>query len=129
MLDTQISLYSVDTGNFYSSTEAYLHCMNCRYRQERNSATLMLSQYEELLFRYGYDSEDLKNLRAGDIEMCIRDSCISALLSRTSFSKSFFVFMDSSLASKRASRFLVSATFNASSMISLDFSSALPILL
>ena len=36
MLDTQINMYSVDTGHFYSNHEKYLHDMNCKYRQERN---------------------------------------------------------------------------------------------
>lgn len=36
MLDSQINLYSVDTGHFYSNHEKYLHDMNCKYRQERN---------------------------------------------------------------------------------------------
>ena len=36
MLDTQINMYSVDTGHFYSNHEKYLHEMNCKYRRERN---------------------------------------------------------------------------------------------
>ena len=36
MLDTQINMYSVDTGHFYSNSEKYLHEMNCKYRRERN---------------------------------------------------------------------------------------------
>ncbi|MCD2492495.1 hypothetical protein LQE92_07600 [Lacrimispora sp. NSJ-141] len=80
MLDTQINLYSVDTGNFYSNAEAYLHRMNCRYRQERNSAADKLSRYEELLFKNGYDSEDLKNLRAGNISKMKLLSSTSHLL-------------------------------------------------
>ena len=36
MLDIQYNLYSVDTGNFYSNHEKYLHDMNCKYRRERN---------------------------------------------------------------------------------------------
>ena len=52
---------------------------------------------------------------------------ISARLSLVSFSSSFLVFKDSSLTSKRASFFLVSAVLRASSIISLAFSLALPI--
>ena len=44
-----------------------------------------------------------------------------------SFSSSFLVFIDSSLASNTASLLVVSAVFKASSIISLDFYSALPI--
>ena len=36
MLDTQINMYSVDTGHFYSNHEKYLHEMNCKYRRERS---------------------------------------------------------------------------------------------
>ena len=53
---------------------------------------------------------------------------ISARRSFTSLSRSFFTRMDSSFASSIASRFLVSAVFTASSIISLAFSSAFPIL-
>lgn len=35
MLDTQINIYSVDTGHFYSNHEKYLHEMNCRYKREQ----------------------------------------------------------------------------------------------
>ena len=36
MLDKQISIYSVDTGNFYSNKEARLHWANHKLRAERN---------------------------------------------------------------------------------------------
>ena len=36
LLDTQISIYALDTGNFYSSTEAFLHWKNHKLRNERN---------------------------------------------------------------------------------------------
>ena len=54
--------------------------------------------------------------------------CNSALRSFVSFSSSFFVLIDSSFTSKRASFLVVSAVFNASSIISLALLSALPIL-
>jgi len=54
--------------------------------------------------------------------------CTSALLSLVSFSSSFLFFKDSSLISKSASFLVVSAVFNASSIISLALSLALPIL-
>ena len=53
--------------------------------------------------------------------------CISARLSFVSFSSSFLVLKDSSLTSKSASFFFVSAVFKASSIISLALSLALPI--
>lgn len=36
MLDKQIKIYSVDTGNFYSNREAHLHWLNHKLRVERN---------------------------------------------------------------------------------------------
>ena len=36
MLDTQINIFSVDTGNFYSNREAALHKLNHNLRVERN---------------------------------------------------------------------------------------------
>lgn len=36
MLETQINIYSVDTGNFYSNHEAKLHWLNHRLKSERN---------------------------------------------------------------------------------------------
>ena len=36
MLDKQINIYSVDTGNFYSNKEARLHWTNHKLRAERN---------------------------------------------------------------------------------------------
>lgn len=36
MLDKQVMIYSVDTGDFYSKREAYLHNLNHKLRSERN---------------------------------------------------------------------------------------------
>lgn len=36
MLDVQVQIYSVDTGNFYSNKESYLHSLNHKLRMERN---------------------------------------------------------------------------------------------
>ena len=49
ILDTQINMYSVDTGHFYSNHEKYLHEMNCKYRRERNYVNNMLPKLEEEL--------------------------------------------------------------------------------
>lgn len=39
MLDTQIHMYSADTGHFYSNHEKYLHDRICKYRAEYNYAS------------------------------------------------------------------------------------------
>jgi hypothetical protein len=36
LLDKQVSIYALDTGNFYSNTEAFLHWKNHKLRNERN---------------------------------------------------------------------------------------------
>ncbi len=65
MLDRQYHLYSVDTGNFYSSREKYLHEMNCRYRKERNYIQNKLPEMEKKLRQYGISEEALHLLRKG----------------------------------------------------------------
>lgn len=65
MLDRQYHLYSVDTGNFYSNREKYLHEMNCRYRKERNYIQNKLPEMEKKLKHHGYSEETLHLLRKG----------------------------------------------------------------
>lgn len=67
-LDKQIHMYSCDTGHFYSNREAYLHNMNCKYRQERNYVKNQLPKYRELLFGAGYSEDDLSAFLKGDID-------------------------------------------------------------
>lgn len=66
MLDRQYHLYSVDTGNFYSSREKYLHEMNCRYRKERNYIQNKLPELEKKLKQCGYTEKSLHLLRKGN---------------------------------------------------------------
>ena len=63
MLDTQINMYSVDTGHFYSNHEKYLHEMNCKYRRERNYLDNALKKMEEILKENGYTDDDIKELK------------------------------------------------------------------
>lgn len=63
MLDTQINLYSVDTGHFYSGHEKYLHDMNCRYRRERNYISNQLPGLEKQLMDAGLTKEELSALK------------------------------------------------------------------
>lgn len=60
MLDTQINMYSVDTGHFYSNSEKYLHDMNCKYRQERNYINNKLSELEKFFKQNGFEDDDFK---------------------------------------------------------------------
>lgn len=68
LLDKQISMYSVDTGHFYSNNEKYLHDMNCKYRQERNYVQNKLPEIEKLLYVCGYTEDDVRALRRGNID-------------------------------------------------------------
>ena len=63
MLDTQIHMYSVDTGSFYSNHEKYLHNMNCKYRRERNYINNKLLPLEERLLQSGLTKQDLSYLK------------------------------------------------------------------
>lgn len=47
MLDKQIAVYSVDTGNFYSNHEARLHWLNYKLRKERRDLLLRCEKLEK----------------------------------------------------------------------------------
>ena len=68
MLDTQINMYSVDTGHFYSNHEKYLHEMNCKYRRERNYVNNMLPKLEEELVTQGYNKDDFSDWKRCNVE-------------------------------------------------------------
>lgn len=65
MLDSQINLYSIDTGHFYSNREAYLHRMNHRYRRERNYLKQKLPALEQSLQEAGYSPKELLSFKDG----------------------------------------------------------------
>lgn len=71
MLDTQINMYLIDTGTFYSNHEKYLHDMNCKYRRERNYINNKLPPIEEQLEELGYSEKDIlcmKNNKLDKVE-------------------------------------------------------------
>ena len=75
MLDTQINMYLIDTGTFYSNHEKYLHDMNCKYRRERNYINNKIPPIEEQLEELGYSEKDIscmKNNKLDKIESEIR---------------------------------------------------------
>lgn len=65
MLDKQIFLYSVDTGDFYSNHEKYLHDLNCKYRCERNYLTNRLPGLEKQLLTFGYTRTKIQIMKKG----------------------------------------------------------------
>ena len=68
MLDTQINMYSVDTGHFYSNHEKYLHNMNCKYRQERNYLNNLLEKLGNKLKEDGFTEDNISKLKRSKIK-------------------------------------------------------------
>lgn len=62
MLDVQINIYSVDTGNFYSNREAHLHWLNHKLRTERNELMKKTEDVASELKQYGITDEDLSSI-------------------------------------------------------------------
>lgn len=67
MLDRQINIYSVDTEDFYSGHEKYLHDMNCKYRREQSYVKNRLTDMEEKIKKTGYSGKDIKKLKNNKI--------------------------------------------------------------
>ena len=59
MLDVQVQILSVDTGDFYSNREAMLHWLNHKLRIERNELKKKENDIANKLFEYGIDKNDL----------------------------------------------------------------------
>lgn len=84
MLDKQINIYSVDTGNFYSNKEARLHWVNHKLRVERNQlingdvvrgsdgkvkkTIVGLKEIENNLLKYGFNKSDLDLMEKGEYD-------------------------------------------------------------
>ena len=68
MLDTQINMYLIDTGTFYSNHEKYLHDMNCKYRRERNYINNKLPPIEEQLKELGYFEKDISCMKNNKLD-------------------------------------------------------------
>ena len=68
MLDKQVNIYSVDTGNFYSNNERYLHNMNCKYRQERNYLKNQINDIQKKLIEFGIDECCFNSIKKGKFD-------------------------------------------------------------
>lgn len=62
MLDVQVQILSVDTGNFYSNREASLHWLNHKLRIERNELKKREEKIINTLSKYGVDKSDLNKI-------------------------------------------------------------------
>ena len=60
MLDVQVQILSVDTGDFYSNREAMLHWLNHKLRIERNELKKKEKDIISKMFEYGINESDLK---------------------------------------------------------------------
>lgn len=67
-LEHQISIFSIDTGRFYSSRERLLH-NNCTAASgEKNKLKSLQKELEQKLLTAGYTKKDLGNLKKGTIQ-------------------------------------------------------------
>ena len=69
MLDSQINMYSVDTGHFYSRKEKYYHEKNCLFRRERSYLDNHLLDLEQKLIALGWSKDQVHELKGCTIEM------------------------------------------------------------
>ena len=58
-------MLSVDTGNFYSNSESYLHKLNHKIRRERNKLKKDITFLERCLLEYGFSDNDIKLIKNG----------------------------------------------------------------
>ena len=95
MLDKQIQIYSVDTGDFYSNKEKHLHWMNHRLRMERRklidgyiekrkdgSVREIPSRQKDIdrLEKYGISIEDVDAVCNGEYDMsCFDEDDVDAI--------------------------------------------------
>lgn len=62
MLDKQIQIINVDTNNFYSNHECYLHWLNHVIRIERKELVQKRKELENQLSEYGINKSDLNSI-------------------------------------------------------------------
>lgn len=91
LLDKQINVYSLDTGNFYSNRESFLHWKNHKLRMERNQlingyviknsnktkrTIIGLKEIENYLLNNGFDNNDLDSMAKGEYDFSNLESDI-----------------------------------------------------
>lgn len=72
-LDKQINMYSVDTGNFYSNHERYLHNKNAKIRREKNYIGNARESVEKNLLSIGYTKDEVSNLKSPENDIDIKN--------------------------------------------------------
>lgn len=81
MLDKQINVFALDTSDFYSNREKYLHSINHKVRSERNKLInggkigkrniVGIKELERNLEGYGIEKETLKRIADGDYDFSV----------------------------------------------------------
>lgn len=66
LLDKQIRIYSVDTGNFYSNNESRLHWLNHKLRIEKNELLSEINDIESVFDKHGISKDDISSLASGE---------------------------------------------------------------
>ena len=68
-LDKQIQIHSLDTSNFYSKRELYLHNLINKVKSEKKQVRKKIEYYENILCdNYSYSSSQLKDILKEDYE-------------------------------------------------------------
>ena len=78
MLDIQVQILSVDTGDFYSNREATLHWLNHKLRIERNELKKKEKNIISKLYEYGIRESDLKLILDYEYDFDLLEDNISA---------------------------------------------------
>lgn len=63
MLDVQVQIYSVDTGNFYSNKESYLHSLNHEIKLERRNLVEERKDIESKFEKFGINKKEIVDCR------------------------------------------------------------------
>ena len=80
MLDVQVHILSVDTGDFYSNREAMLHWLNHKLRIERNELKKKENHLVSELYKYVINTNDLKSILDYEYDFDLSDD--SSVLSK-----------------------------------------------
>jgi hypothetical protein len=68
-LESQINLYSVDTGNFYSAKERHMHDKNAQIRSERRKIADQIEILKQELMGLGFSEADLDEFVGDDFDI------------------------------------------------------------
>lgn len=80
-LNTQVNIYSIDTGAFYSNREEKLHWKICSFRKERTKVMEEMDKLEEIIASIGgINAKELENLESISSQFDEEEYCYLASL-------------------------------------------------